>query len=326
MSLSDKFEHVSVLLEESIDALDIENGNVFLDGTTGGAGHSKEIYKNLGKTGLLLCLDKDQDALETAQARLSQVDSEGNYKLVHKNFAEFDEVLEDNSIEKIDGILLDLGMSSWQIDEASRGFSYMNDGPLDMRMDYTKGESAEEVIARISEEDLANVFFKYGEERNSRRIASAIVRHRDEVGPITSTGQLANIIINAQTSRSRREKGHPAKRCFQALRIYVNGELDDLENFLKEIPHYLNDNARVCIISFHSLEDRLVKEAYRKWEEPCECPPNLPCVCFKKSLGKAYPRNGIKASDEEINVNSRSKSARLRTFIRNSQVITNELD
>ena len=314
MHISERFEHVSVLLEESLKSLNIKPDGVYMDGTVGGAGHSSEILRALGECGQLIALDKDQDALDTAQERLKKVDSSANFNLAHANFADFASVLISAGVDGLDGVLLDLGVSSWQIDEADRGFSYMKDGPLDMRMDRSKGESAAELIARIDSTELADIFFKYGEERNSYRIANSIVNYRDNVGPITTTKQLSDIITKAQTSKSRREKQHPAKRCFQALRIYVNGEMQDLDKFLSEILDYMNPGGRVCIISFHSLEDRLVKQSFRKWEDPCICPPNFPCTCGKKPLGRAYPRNGIVADDEEKAINPRSKSARLRVF------------
>lgn len=314
MHISERFEHVSVLLEESLKALNIKPSGVYMDGTVGGAGHSSEILRALGKGGLLISLDKDQDALDTAQERLSKVDSPAAFKLAHANFADFADVLRSESVDGLDGVLLDLGVSSWQIDEADRGFSYMKDGPLDMRMDRSKGESAAEFIARIDSTELADIFFKYGEEKNSYRIANSIVNYRDNVGPINTTKQLSDIITKAQTAKSRREKQHPAKRCFQALRIYVNGEMHDLDKFLTEIIDYMNPGGRICIISFHSLEDRLVKQNFRKWEDPCVCPPNFPCTCGKEALGRAYPRNGVVADEEEKSINPRSKSARLRVF------------
>ena len=321
MSVIDNFQHTSVLLEESIKRLNIQANGKYMDGTTGGAGHSSEILKELSQGGILLCFDKDTDALQTAESRLQAIESEGEFNLVQENFAEFDQVLFEKRIDKLDGVILDLGVSSWQLDEASRGFSYMNEGPLDMRMDNTSGESARDFIARASAEEIADVFYKYGEQRNSRRIARAIVQYREEVGEITTTTQLADIIIKAQPARSRREKQHPAKRSFQALRIHVNGELKDVEDFLEKIPNHMNPEGRIAIISFHSLEDRLVKQAFRKWEDPCECPPQLPCTCGKLPLGKAYPRNGVIASEEEMENNPRARSARLRVFIRNDNPV-----
>ena len=320
MRISENFEHTSVLLQESIEGLDIKTDGIYLDGTVGGAGHSSEIIKRLSKEGLLIALDKDDDALEVANERLKNVDSAAGFELFKANFADFEEVLSKLNVEKLDGIILDLGVSSWQLDEAERGFSYMNDGPLDMRMDNVNGESAAELLARIDEASLAELLFKYGEERNSRRIAESIIWHRENIAPISRTKDLAEIIIKAQPTKSRREKQHPAKRAFQALRIYVNKELQDLENFLDKAPDYVNAGGRICIITFHSLEDRLVKQAFRNWEDPCICPNNLPvpCVCGKKTLGTSNPRNGVVADQLERVENPRSRSARLRSFVRNS--------
>lgn len=321
MSLETAYQHKSVLLEESIKALNIKADGIYLDGTTGGAGHSKEIFKSLGPEGHLICLDKDDEALEVAKTRLRAVNTEAKLSLFKADFRDIDIVLDKLNIDKIDGVILDLGLSSWQVDTAERGFSYMQAGPLDMRMDQSKGETAAQILARIDADSLADILYKYGEEKNSRRIARAIVDYREEHGPISTTTELADIIIKAQPARSRRENKHPAKRSFQALRIYVNGELSALESFLDKIIYHLNEDARVAIISFHSLEDRIVKHKFRHWEDPCECPSGLPCVCGKKPLGKTKPRKGITASKAELNENPRARSARLRVFIRNSQEI-----
>lgn len=318
MSGLEQFAHKPVLLSETIESLIIKPDGVYLDGTVGGAGHSREILQHLGASGRLICLDRDEDALQVSQKRLQELGSEAQFDLVHANFSDFDTVLADYNLPGLDGVLLDLGVSSWQLDEAERGFSYMKEGPLDMRMDKSQGESAADVIARISPDDLADIFYKYGEEKNSRRIAQAIVNYRDKVGAITTTKQLADIIVKAQPAKSRRANKHPAKRCFQALRIYVNDELGDLEIFLEKIINYMNPDGRICLISFHSLEDKLLKQAFRKWEDPCECPKNLPCVCGKKPLGRAYPRSGITASEAEVENNPRARSCRLRVFVCNA--------
>ncbi len=228
-------------------------------------------------------------------------------------------MLEAEGEKAVDGIILDLGVSSWQLDSGERGFSYREDGPLDMRMDQSRGESARELLARIGEEELERILRDYGEEQNSRRIARAILREREQ-RPVTTTGQLAEVIIKAQPAKSRREKGHPAKRSFQAIRIAVNGELGELETFLEAVPDYLAAGGVLAIISFHSLEDRIVKQTFRKWENPCECPPGLPCVCGKVPLGKAVPRNGVLPGEDEQKLNPRAHSARLRIFIRAENV------
>ncbi len=312
-----EFQHTSVLYGESLEALAVKPDGCYLDGTTGGAGHSSGILERLGPGGRLFCLDRDQDALRAAAERLRQVETEAEWTTVHSTYSQFDEVLGET---KADGILLDLGVSSWQLDYEVRGFSYRNDGPLDMRMDQSRGLSAAELLETVDEAQLTRVLRDYGEEQNASRIARAILSWRDAGGALTSTVELAEVIINAQTAKSRREKGHPAKRSFQALRIWVNGELDELETFLAKAPGKLNDNGVLAIISFHSLEDRLVKQSFRKWENPCECPPGLPCVCGAKPLGKAIPRNGILPSELEKKQNPRSQSARLRVFLRQDRV------
>lgn len=310
------FAHVSVLYRECMEALAIRPDGCYLDGTAGGGGHSSGILKALGRGGRLYALDRDTDALEAAGRVLAEVKSEGTYHLCHSRFSEFDEVLKEAGETRVSGILLDLGVSSWQLDRAERGFSYRFEGPLDMRMDRSRGLSAADLLAELSEAEIARILRDYGEEREAKRLARAIVRRREQQGPIETTAELAELIAAAMPARSRREKGHPAKRSFQALRIAVNGELDELEHFLEKAPDYLAEGGRLAIITFHSLEDRLVKQAFRKWENPCTCPPSLPCVCGARPLGKEIPRGGIRPSKEEIEENNRSHSARLRVFVR----------
>lgn len=315
-----EFIHKSVLYDETIQALAIKPDGCYVDGTTGGGGHSAGILAALGVGGRLYCLDRDQDALQAARGRLQQVGSAGRFVLCHSVYSIFDRFLQEQGETGVDGILLDLGVSSWQLDQKERGFSYRFEGPLDMRMDQSQGTTAADLLADIDERELSRIFSVYGEEHNARRIARALLQYRDETGPIRDTMQLAELIAAAQPARSRREKGHPAKRCFQALRIAVNGELDELETFFAKAPDFLKPGGRLAIISFHSLEDRLVKQAFRRWESPCECPTGLPCVCGKISLGRAYPRNGILPSQAELDEFPRSHSARLRVFIRADKV------
>ncbi len=317
---SQGFKHQSVLYEETIEALRIKPDGVYVDGTTGGAGHSRGILAKLGAGGRLYCLDRDEEALAAAKKRLEEVESEGRWILVHSVYSDFAKVLESYGEEAVDGILLDLGVSSWQLDRAERGFSYREDGPLDMRMDQSQGESARELLARVSQAELERILREYGEERNSKRIAGAIIRERELHGTPETTTRLAEIIVQAQPAKSRREKGHPAKRSFQAIRIAVNGELAQLETFLNQAVEYLAPGGVLAIISFHSLEDRIVKQAFRKWENPCECPPGLPCVCDKEPLGRAVPRNGILPGEDEQMLNPRAHSARLRVFLREDKV------
>ena len=311
------FYHTSILLEETVEALQVKADGLYVDGTLGGGGHSSQILRKLGPEGCLLGLDKDQDALSYATKRLDLIGSSAQVHLKQSDYADFSQVLEDLSLGPVDGFLLDLGVSSWQLDQGERGFSYRNDGPLDMRMDRTCGESAKTFLAGVDQMTLSQILRDFGEERFHERIARAILTYRDEHGPIETTGQLADIVVQAMPASSRREKGHPAKRTFQALRIYINNELGALKTFLDEILTYLKPGGVLAIISFHSLEDRMVKQAYRLWEKPCQCPKNLPCTCGKIPWGKEIPRGGIVPSKEEIEKNPRAKSARLRVFIKN---------
>lgn len=310
------FAHISVLYHEVLEQLDIKADGTYLDGTTGGGGHSSGILKALGPDGRLICLDRDLDAIEAAREVLTAVNSPASFVQRRQTFSTFDLTLEELGILKIDGFLLDLGVSSWQLDEGERGFSYMHDGPLDMRMDQSQGVSAFEIVNTYTLEDLSVILDRYGEEKEHFKIARGIVRHREEHGAIETTQALADVIIKNMSAKSRRQKGHPAKRSFQALRIYVNDELGELERFLDKCIDFLKIGGKLAIISFHSLEDRMVKQRFREWENPCTCPVGLPCACGKKSLGKETPRGGIVASDEENTDNRRAHSARLRVFTR----------
>ena len=276
----------------------------------GGAGHSKEIAKRISSNGMLIGIDRDQEALKAAQNNLKEFH---NIKYVHDNHDNIKNILEKLNIEKVDGILLDLGVSSYQLDERNRGFSYLGENELDMRMDKTQELTAKEVINNYEEEKLANIIYEYGEERFSRKIARNICIERKEK-PITTTKQLVEI-IEKSIPKSKQKEGHPAKRTFQAIRIEVNDEIKPLYNTVKDCIDSLRTGGRLCIITFHSLEDRAVKNAYIEAKGKCTCPKDLPyCVCGAKSLGKVVTKKPIVASEEEQLENSRSKSAKLRIF------------
>ena len=271
------FHHLPVLFEECMDGLAIKADGIYVDCTAGGGGHSSGIVERLTGNGRLISLDKDDEALAACEKRRAAMGAENKWELVKSDFSRFSEVLEELDIEKVDGVLADLGVSSHQIDTADRGFSYMQEGPLDMRMNSQQKLSAETVINRYSEEDLARIFKEYGEERYASRIASVICKER-AIQPITTTVQLAEVIRGAMPLKARKEDQHPARRCFQAIRIEVNNELESVRKLLEDVPSKLNENGRFAVISFHSLEDRLVKEAFRKLENPCTCPREFP-VC-----------------------------------------------
>lgn len=301
------FKHVPVLLDQTIKGLNIKPDGTYLDATLGGAGHSSEILKRLD-TGLLIGFDQDINALEASDKRLSAISS--NYKLYNENFAQAEPILAKENIE-LDGILMDIGVSSHQIDTAQRGFSYMEDGKLDMRMDQRSDFSAYDLVNTYSEEDLADIFWRLGEEKWSKRIAEFIIEARTK-GKIETTGDLVKI-IKAAVPVGARTGGHPAKRVFQAIRIEVNRELKVLEKAIPELTGLLNKKGRFCIISFHSLEDRIVKEAFKYESLTCICPPELPvCMCDKKRRLKLITRKPIEASDKEKEENSRARSAKLR--------------
>ncbi len=311
------FEHEPVLLQECIEQLRILPGGIYVDCTVGGGGHSTAILELLGPGGRLIGIDKDETALTAAGNRLNQVKSQGSYTLVHSDFAEIDNVLSNLNLEKADGILADLGVSSPQLDQADRGFGYSSEGPLDMRMDRTAMLNAEMVVNGYPEAELYRILREYGEERHAGLIAKAIVRER-AIEPIQTTTRLAEIVKAAMPGRSLREPQHPARRTFQAIRIEVNSELSAVEQLLDQAPLLLNPGGRLCVISFHSLEDRLVKEAFRHYENPCKCPRDFPyCQCGLKPIGRSLHRKGTTASPEEASRNPRSRSARLRTLVVN---------
>ncbi len=304
-----EFQHVSVLLQECIDGLAIRPDGIYVDGTTGGGGHSLEIVKRL-TTGRLICIDQDLDAHAAAKIRLAEYLDKITF--VHDNFGNIGQILDGLGIAQIDGMLMDIGVSSYQLDEAERGFSYQQDAPLDMRMDESKPFSAYDVVNTYSEADLNRIIYTYGEERWAKRIAQFIVKQR-ELAPIQTTGELVDVIKKAIPKGARKDGPHPAKRTFQAIRIEVNAELEVLENAIAQAAQRLTAGGRLCIITFHSLEDRIVKEAFRKQENPCVCPPEFPvCVCGKKPKGKIVTRKPIIPSPQELQQNPRSRSAKLR--------------
>lgn len=306
-----EFHHISVLLNECIDNLNITPDGIYVDGTMGGGGHSLEIAKRL-TTGRLICIDQDPNAHEAAGKRLAEY--KDRITFVRDNFGNIANILDSLEIEKIDGMLLDIGVSSHQLDEAERGFSYQQDAPLDMRMNPDRPFSAYDVVNGYDEDELDRVIFTYGEERWARRIAQFIVKER-EAKPIETTGELVDIIKKAVPKGARKDGPHPAKRTFQAIRIEVNGELEVLQRAIDDVAARLAVGGRLCIITFHSLEDRIVKEAFRKQENPCICPPQFPvCVCGKKPLGRVITRKPILPSKEELEENPRSRSAKLRVL------------
>ena len=304
-----EFYHVSVLLEECIEGLNIKPDGIYVDGTLGGAGHSSQIAKRL-TTGRLIGIDRDPVALKAAGERLAPFGD--RITLVHSNFCEIAQVLKDLQIEGVDGILLDLGVSSPQLDDAQRGFSYMNDAPLDMRMNGGDALSAYEVVNQWSYEELRRILYDYGEERYAPRIADAICRRREEK-PIRTTLELVDIIRSAMPAAALREKQHPAKRSFQAIRIAVNDELGSVEKVMRDAIPCLNPGGRLAIITFHSLEDRIVKNGMAEAAKGCTCPPSFPvCVCGKKPKVKLISRKPIVSGDEELERNPRARSAKLR--------------
>lgn len=304
-----EFHHVSVLLEECLDGLNIKPDGIYVDGTLGGAGHSSQIAKRL-TTGRLIGIDRDPVALQAAGERLAPY--KDNVTLVHSNFCEIKTVLADLGISGVDGILLDLGVSSPQLDDSSRGFSYMADAPLDMRMNSGDALDAAQVVNTWSQEELKRILYTYGEERYAPQIAAAICRRREEK-PIKTTLELVDIIRSAMPPAALREKQHPAKRSFQAIRIAVNDELGSVEKVMADAVPALNPGGRLAVITFHSLEDRIVKTAMTAASKGCTCPPSFPvCVCGKKPQVKLISRKPIVATQEELDVNPRSRSAKLR--------------
>ncbi|MBR2952323.1 MAG: 16S rRNA (cytosine(1402)-N(4))-methyltransferase RsmH [Clostridia bacterium] len=304
------FSHVSVLLGECIDSLNIRDGYTYVDCTTGGAGHSYEIARRMGKGSRLFCFDRDADALLVAKERLAPFAEQVTF--IHENFSELGRVLDEYRIDNLGGVLMDLGCSSYQFDTPERGFSYRADAPLDMRMDRDALFDAYAVVNTYSEQELKRILFEYGEERFAPRIASGIVRAREKA-PIRTTDELVSIIRAAMPSKAKNEAQHPARRTFQAIRIEVNGELQAIEPAIKAAARRMTVGGRLAIISFHSLEDRIVKRAYADLASGCECPKDFPvCICGKRPTVDILTRKPILPTEEELSVNPRSRSAKLR--------------
>ena len=310
-----EFKHVSVLLEETIDSLNIKPNGIYVDGTLGGGGHSLEICKRLGEGGRLIGIDQDMDAIKAATERLK--DYSDKVTIVHSNYQDIDSILKGLVIGGVDGIVLDLGVSSYQLDNVERGFTYREDTALDMRMDQSSELTASYIVNNYSEMELFRVIRDYGEDSFAKNIAKHIVKAREEK-PIETTGELNEIIKAAIPAKVRKGIGHPSKKTFQAIRIELNHELDVLENSLDKMIELLNEGGRLSIITFHSLEDRIVKNIFRKNMNPCVCPPNFPvCTCGKVPMGKVITRKPIVPSDIELENNRRAKSSKLRVFEKN---------
>jgi len=309
-----EFNHIPVLKDECIENLNIKKDGIYVDGTLGGAGHSSIILQNLNSKGKLIGIDRDNEALIVAKERLSAYE---NFVPIHDNHVNILKIINELNISGVDGILLDLGVSSYQLDEAKRGFSYMQDAPLDMRMNKEDKITAKYVVNNYSEDELIRIFFDYGEEKFAKQIAKKIVETRKNKN-INTTLELVDIIKQSLPKKALQDKGHPAKRVFQAIRIEVNQEIKLLEKGIEDSIKALNKNGRICIISFHSLEDRIVKKAFEKMQGKCVCPKDLPkCVCNYVSYGKILTKKPILPTDKELKINSRSKSAKLRVFERN---------
>lgn len=309
-----EFAHKSIMLSETIESLCIRPDGIYVDGTLGGGGHSFEIAKRLTEGGRLIGIDQDGDAIEAAGARLAPYAD--RVTIVRSNYADMKRVLSELGIQKVDGILLDLGVSSYQLDNGARGFTYREDVPLDMRMDLRQEKTAKDIVNLYTETQLYHIIRDYGEDRFAKNIAKHIVAARQEK-PVETTGQLVEIIRAAIPKKVRAVGGHPAKKTFQAIRIELNHELDVLKGHLEEMVDLLGDGGRLCVITFHSLEDRIVKNIFRTCERPCICPPDFPvCTCGRVSKGRVVTRKPIVPGEKELEENSRSKSAKLRVFER----------
>jgi len=309
-----EFKHQSVLLDETIEYLNIKPGGIYVDGTLGGGGHAYEVCRRLDDSGHFIGIDQDAAAIEAAGKRLKPFGDKVD--IVRSNYADMKQVLYDLGIEKVDGIVLDLGVSSYQLDNAERGFTYREDVPLDMRMDQRQSRTAREIVNDYSEMELFHMIRDYGEDKFAKNIAKHIVMERKKQ-PIETTGQLIEVIDHAIPAKVRAKSGHPAKKTFQAIRIELNHELEVLNDTLDTMIDLLNDGGRICIITFHSLEDRIVKTIYKRNENPCICPPSFPvCTCGRRSKGKVITRKPVVPTSEEIEHNKRAKSSKLRVFER----------
>ena len=308
------FEHASVLLDETIRELKIKPDGIYVDGTLGGGGHAFHVLNRLSEKGRYIGIDQDEDAIRASTKRLAPF--QDKVTIVRDNYVNMPKVLKDLGISRVDGILLDLGVSSFQLDEKDRGFTYREDVPLDMRMDQRQTFSARDIVNGYSEQELFHIIRDYGEDKFAKNIAKHIAAEREKA-PIETTGQLIEVIKHAIPMKVRAEGGHPAKRTFQAIRIECNRELEVLKTSLDQMIELLNPEGRLCIITFHSLEDRIVKRAFRKNENPCTCPPNFPiCTCGNESKGKVITRKPIIPTEEELMRNKRAKSSKLRVFER----------
>lgn len=308
------FEHTSVLLEETVEGLAIRPDGIYVDATLGGGGHAYQVCSRLGSTGRLIGIDQDAAAIEAAGKRLECFGEK--VTIIRSNYCDMKQKLQEIGVEKVDGIVLDLGVSSYQLDTADRGFSYRADAPLDMRMDQRQQTTAKDIVNTYSEAELYRVIRDYGEDKFAKNIAKHIVMERRK-NPIETTGQLNEIIRRAIPMKFQKKGGHPSKRTFQAIRIELNRELEVLRESLDNMIGMLNPGGRICIITFHSLEDRIVKSAFRKNEDPCTCPSHFPvCVCGNVSKGKVITRKPVLPGEDELEHNSRSKSAKLRIFER----------
>lgn len=309
-----EFRHRSVLLEETIEGLHIKPDGIYVDGTLGGGGHAFEVCSCLGNKGIFVGVDQDAAAIEAAGQRLKGFGEK--VRIVRSNYRDVKSQLQKLGIDKVDGIILDLGVSSYQLDTAERGFSYREDAPLDMRMDTRQVRTARDIVNEYSEMELFHVIRDYGEDRFAKNIAKHLVKRRKEK-PVETTGELAEIIKGAIPMKYQKKSGHPAKRTFQAIRIELNRELEVLKDSLDDMIELLNPGGRLCIITFHSLEDRIVKSAFRRNENPCTCPPDFPvCVCGNVSKGRIVTKKPVLPGEREMEENSRSKSAKLRIFER----------
>ncbi|MBQ1488530.1 MAG: 16S rRNA (cytosine(1402)-N(4))-methyltransferase RsmH [Lachnospiraceae bacterium] len=314
-----EFVHKSILLNEVIEGLNIKPDGIYADGTLGGAGHSEQIAGRLSENGKLIGIDQDEDAIRTSAERLKEFIENGKAVLIRDNYSNIKQILNGIGIEKVDGILLDLGVSSYQFDEGERGFSYRFDAPLDMRMDTRQELSAYDIVNGYPESELSRILKDYGEEKFARNIAKHIVAARS-INPVKTTFELNEIIKASIPAKMRAGKGHPSKQTFQAIRIECNSELDVLKNTLGDMISLLKPDGRLAIITFHSLEDRIVKNAFKTAANPCICPANFPvCTCGRKPLGESLTRKPILPSEEEMEENPRSKSAKLRIFVRNEE-------
>lgn len=307
-----EFAHTSVLLKETIDGLHIRPDGIYVDGTLGGGGHAYEVCRRLSKNGRFVGIDQDEAAIDAAGRRLAEFEEQVD--IVRSNYCEMTQVMKELGIQKVDGIVLDLGVSSYQLDEPERGFTYREDVPLDMRMDRRQPQTARDIVNEYSEMELYRMIRDYGEDKFAKNIAKHIVAAR-AVKPIETTLELSEIVKAAIPMKFRAVGGHPAKRTFQAIRIELNRELEVLKNSLDDMIELLNSGGRICIITFHSLEDRIVKNIFRTNENPCTCPSDFPvCVCGKKPKGRVVTRKPVLPSEEELLTNSRAKSAKLRIF------------